>query len=349
MTVTVRAAQPVPSPAAADWERAVELLASADSVALACHISPDGDALGSMLALAIALDSLGKSVTASWGSEPFAVPAAYASLSRLTLLSPPTRFPARPPLLVTFDTGSQDRLGVLAPVVDATLAAGGDVLVVDHHASNTGYGSVHLVDATAAATAVLVDELLRRLGVDLTADIAAALYTGLATDTGCFKFVSTTPATHELAGRLLATGFRHDLLSREIWDTNSFGYVRLLGDVLGRAELEADAAGGLGLVWTCATAADMRTHGVAMEQLEGVIDILRTSREAEVAVVCKQDLDGAMKVSTRSKGRIDVGAVCVALGGGGHRFAAGFTAHDDATTTMAAVRKLLADAPHLPA
>ena len=124
--------------------------------------------------------------------------------------------------------------------------------------------------------------------------------------------------------------------------------MRLLGDVLGRAVLETDAAGGLGLVWTCSTAADMRQHGVTMDQLEGVIDILRTSREAEVAVVCKQDTDGSMKVSTRSKGQLDVGAVCVALGGGGHRFAAGFTSTADVAATMAALRAQLAAAPHLP-
>jgi len=336
------------APDEAEWGRAVDLLRAADSVALACHLGPDGDALGSMLALTIALDSMGKSTCASWGSDPFAVPAAYASLPRLELVRPPGQFPAEAPLLVTLDTGSQDRLGLLETAVDDTIEAGGEVIVIDHHASNTRYGTVHLVDAAAAATAVLVNEMLQRLDVDLTAEIAAALYTGVATDTGCFKFASTTAATHELAGRLLATGFRHDLLSRAIWDTNSFGYVRLLGDVLGRAVLETEAAGGLGLVWTSSTAEDMRRHGVAMEQLEGVIDVLRTAQEAEVAVVCKQDADGSLKVSSRSKGQIDVGSLCVALGGGGHRFAAGFTTGDDLVSTMAALRKLLADAPHLP-
>jgi len=222
--------------------------------------------------------------------------------------------------------------------------------VVDHHASNTRYGTANLVDPSAAATAVLVAELVDRLGVELTAEVAAPLYTGLVTDTGSFKYAATTPSVHALAGRLLATGIRHDLISRDIWDTAPFAYVQLLGEVAARAVLERCAVGGLGLVWTRVDARDLERHGLGLADVEGVIDVLRTAREAEVAVVLKHDpVDGRIKVSARSKGAVDVGAMCTALGGGGHRFAAGFTASGSAEQALDTVRLALAAAPHLSA
>jgi len=329
-----------------DWEAATALLSACDEVVLVCHVAPDGDALGSMLGLGAALSRRGTRVFASWGSEPFEVPQAYTFLPALDLLVPAEKVPTSPDLLVTLDTGSADRLGVLAGLVCDARA----VLVVDHHASNTGYGTVHLVDGAAAATSVVVAELLDRLGLPLDVDVAAALYTGLVTDTGQFKHAATSPQAHQLAARLLATGIRHDLINRAIYDTQPFGYVRLLGDVCGRAVLEPGAAGGLGLVWSVVEAEDLERNGLGLADAEGVIDVLRTAQEAEVAVVLKCDpADRLYKVSTRSKGAVDVGEVCTALGGGGHRFAAGFTSLADAPTTLATVRDALAGAPHLPA
>jgi phosphoesterase RecJ-like protein len=326
------------------WAEAVGLLTAHDEIALACHVNPDGDALGSMLALGIGLRTMGKKVVASWGSEPFEIPAAYADLPGLDLLVPASDFPLAPALLVTFDTGSVDRLGSLADRVDTA----GAVLVVDHHASNTRFGSVNVIDEGAAATAVVVVELLDALSQPLTAEIAAPVYTGLVTDTGSFKYAATTPAVHALAARLLETGIRHDVISRQIWDTTSFGYVKLLGLVCARAVLEADEVGGLGLVWTAIGADDLQQWGLALSDVEGVIDVIRTSREAEVAAVVKTDPeDGLLKVSTRSKGAVDVGAVCVSLGGGGHRFAAGFTSDVSLADTMERLRAVLAAAPHL--
>jgi phosphoesterase RecJ-like protein len=331
--------------AEADWTEAVRLLTSYDEVALVCHVGPDGDALGSMLALGLALRARGTKVRASWGSEPFEVPTAYASLPGLDLLVEAEQIPEAPGLLVTFDTGSADRLGALSDRVETAQ----DVLVIDHHVTNTRFGTVNVVDDLAAATAVVVVELLDRMGLPLTAEIAASVYTGLVTDTGSFKYAATTPQVHELAARLLATGIRHDVISREIWDTAPFAYVQLLGAVCSRALLERAEVGGLGLVWATVTGDDLDRFGLALSDVEGVIDVLRTSREAEVAAVLKTDpADGLLKVSTRSKGAIDVGEVCTALGGGGHRFAAGYTSSDDAETTVGRLRDCLATAPHLP-
>ena len=325
--MTPRAVASPPDPV---WDEAVAAIRGAGTVALACHVGPDGDALGSLLALGLGLRDLGKPVVASW-SEPFRVPPQYAFLPGLELLSPPSGFPEEPEVLVTFDTGSLDRLGTLAGAAERARC----VVNVDHHASNTRFGHVDLLDVDAAATAVMVEELLRRLGVPMTADIAACLYTGLTTDTGSFKYQATTPAVHHVAARLLETGIDHAAIAREVWDTNRFAYVKLLGRVLDRAVLED------GLVWTWTTQDEFREYGVAMEDVEGAIDVLRTTVEAEVALICKETPEGSYAVSMRSKGAVDVGVLCVSLGGGGHRYAAGFTSDADLGTTLARIRAAL--------
>ena len=248
------------APSAALWDEVVGLLAGARQVALACHVGPDGDALGSMLALGAGLRRRGVEVVASWGGAPFEVPAAYSFLTAVDLLVSPADFPPAPELLVTLDTGSPDRLGSLADRVERA----GCTVVIDHHANGVAYGDLRLVDDRAAATVVLVAELLDRLDVELDAETAAPLYTGLVTDTGSFKYLATTPAVHELAARLLATGIRHDLISRAIYDTAPFGYVQLLGRACGRAQLESGAVGGLGLVWTVIEPADYDGTGLGL-------------------------------------------------------------------------------------
>ncbi|WP_342787155.1 bifunctional oligoribonuclease/PAP phosphatase NrnA [Actinomadura decatromicini] len=321
--VTALPASPVPTgpveapPAELEWDRAVELIHAAGEVSLACHVAPDGDALGSMLALAQALRSLGKRCFASFG-EPFAVPAILRFLPGQELLVEPAAMPPAPELMISLDAAGRARLGALADAADRA----GSLIVVDHHASNTGFGGVRLVDPDAAATAVLVEELIRRLGVPLDQDIAQGLYAGLASDTGSFKYPCTTPEVHDLAGRLLTAGVRPEAVSRELWDRAPFGYLQVLAGALSRARLERDAAGGRGLVWTTIARSDRRS--VPYDQLEGIIDQLRRTDEAEVAVVCKETDDGRWYFSVRSKGNIDLSVVCAALNGGGHREMAGF-------------------------
>ncbi|WP_214106384.1 DHH family phosphoesterase [Acrocarpospora catenulata] len=323
--------------AEADWERAVALLRRHETVALACHVTPDGDALGSMLACGLALRQAGKRVVASFGDQAFQVPRLLRFLPGQELLVPPAEFPAGPPLMITFDASTVDRLGLLIPAAREA----GELVVVDHHASNTGFGSVHLVNPVAAATAVLVEELIERLGLVVTKDIATCLYTGLVTDTGSFRYPATTPAVHAMAGRLLATGLDPDAIARELWDRSPFGYLRVLGVALSRAAFEPDAAGGAGLVWTRVTRQDRAQCGLPYDEVEGMIDVIRKVDGADVAVVLKEDDAGAWNVSTRSKGRVDVGRACAALGGGGHRGAAGFTSADSPEQTMARLRELL--------
>jgi bifunctional oligoribonuclease and PAP phosphatase NrnA len=328
----------------AEWARAVKALTAATEICLACHIRPDADALGSMLAVAHALrDCLPRTtVIASFGDRPFEVPRILrflpgASLPCAGLLRPPEQVPARPQVMVTFDAASPDRLGLL----EANAQAAGELIVLDHHASNPGFGTVHLVDPAAAATAVLAFELTDRLGAPLSSEIAHCLYAGLVTDTGSFKYSATTPGVHEMAARLLAAGVDPEAVAHELWDRAPFGYLGMLAAALGRAVLERGEDGRDGLVWTTVTRADRAAFGLPLDAAESVIDVVRRTDEADVAAVLKESDDGQWQVSVRSKGRTDVGRVCVALGGGGHARAAGFTACGTAAETIMAVRRQL--------
>ena len=321
----------------AEWSRARKILDGAQEICLACHVRPDADALGSMLATVHALRAAmpRTRVLASFGDDPFEVPGILRFLPGTALLCPPAAYPARPQVMMTFDAGSPDRLGLLT----AAAAAADELIVLDHHASNGGFGTVRLVDPAAPATAVLARELVGRLGVPLTRDIATALYSGLVTDTGSFKY-STTPGIHRLAAELLEAGVEPGPVAWELFDRAPFGYLGLLSAVLGRAALEPGGAGGRGLVWTTVTRADRAVSALSLDAIEPVIDVLRRTDEAEVAVVLKEDDSGGWQVSTRSKGHIDVGRACKHLGGGGHPRAAGFSARDCAAA-MAALRERL--------
>jgi phosphoesterase RecJ-like protein len=265
-----------------------------------------------------------------WVPEPLRMPA-------MDLLVPEAQAYEAPDLLVTFDAASTGRLGALAGRFDTAAVS----LVLDHHASNSGFGKVRLVDPTAAATAVVAARLLERLGVVFDKGIAECLYVALVTDTGSFKFDLTTPEVHELAARLVATGISVGAISRRIFDTRPFGAVRLFGEVLGRASLDPAAAGGRGLVTAVATLEDLRKHDQPPYVLEALIDSVRCTAEADVALLLKQVAVGEWAVSLRSKGGADVSEIAVALGGGGHRLAAGFTGHGSADEVISSVRALL--------
>lgn len=312
------------------------LLRTAGDVTLLAHVYPDADALGSALALGLALHRRGAKVRVSFG-EPERAPESLIALDVAGLLVPATQVPAAPLLLVALDTGSVQRLGPLADRVRAARA----VLVIDHHVTNTGFGTHNLVDAGAEATAVLVLRLLDELGIPLDLDIARCLYAGLVTDTRCFRHA--TPATHRYAERLLAAGVHAEHETRNLMDTHPFGWLAMLANVLARAEFEPTAARGLGLVHTSVLAADL--FGMRTEEIESIIDLVRTSAEAEVAAVLKEIGEDRWSVSLRAKRYVDVGAAATALGGGGHRLASGFTTTGRRADVLTAMRAALDTAP----
>jgi phosphoesterase RecJ-like protein len=309
-----------------EWSAAVEAVRGltpgpdGDEVQLICHVNPDGDALGSMLGFAQALR--GRGITRLRATFPgdFELPTPYQDMPGTELLVPEAEAFAAPQLVMTFDVAAESRLGGLVRLLDAPC-----VVVLDHHASSTNFGRINLVDPRAAATSVVVEGLMSRLGIPLDPGIAECLYIALSTDTGSFKFDMTTPEVHELAARLIATGISPGDISRRIFDTKPFGAMKLAGEVLDRAVLDRDAAGGLGMVWTYATQGDLARHDQRPYVLDTLIDPVRSVAEADVAVVIKETPEGDWSVSMRSKGAVDVSQVAVSLGGGGHRLAAGFT------------------------
>lgn len=322
-----------------EWSRAAAALDGAADVALACHVDPDGDALGSMLALQHFLRARGVKTVASYGSaggthEPLSVPPQYTFLPGLDGLVTAEQFPTHPEVLVAFDTGSPDRLGTLRHTVDGA----GTVVVIDHHASGEAFGDIRLCDGAAAATAVLVERLINHMGGSLDRDIATCLYVGIVTDTGRFQYSSTTPEVMELGARLIAHDIDHAAINRQVWSAHSFGYLKVLGRAMDRATLVPEA----GLAWTSVHQSDLADLGIAMQETEGLIDVLHGLEAAECALVVKQQptapaREQRWKASLRSKGAVDVGVVATAMGGGGHRFAAGFSADGPLEAVVAGV------------
>lgn len=337
----------VASPTAGASTLDAELAAAAEAalstprdapVLLVCHVNPDGDALGSMLAVGLGLRRLGFGSVQATFPEPYGVAQPFRFLPGLDLLVPPDQAHPKPGLAISFDAASPTRLGELLPACEAAPR----FLMLDHHASNTGFGSHRLLDARAAATAVIAAQLLDRLDVTYDREIATCLYVGLSTDTGSFKYDTTTPDVLALAARLVAAGAAPAEVALHVFDTRPFAAIRLLADVVGRAELEPDAAGGSGLVWTYATDEDLQRYGQPVQVLESFMDVIRTTAEADVACLIKPAGPRLWSVSLRSRGAINVAAAAVALGGGGHRLAAGFTGNGEVADVVAAVREELA-------
>lgn len=333
-------ARPITGPELATASRTVagvlaEAAEARATIVLSGHVNPDADALGSTLALAEGLRRRGARVLPTFPGE-LTLPASLGWLPGAEGLVPSSSLPSAPDVFVSLDAASRGRLGEVAPLLDGAVTS----IVVDHHASNPGFGALQLIDPGAPATVTLVADLLDDLGVALDQQLATCLYAGLAADTGSFRFGSTRPQTHELAARLLATGIDHAAISRRLFDTAPFGWLGLLSVVTGRAVLEPEV--GAGLVWTWSSTAEAAEHGLPGEQLEALVDVVRSAEEADVACVLKGQDDGTWSVSLRSRGGTDLARIAMELGGGGHTLAAGYTSTLDREGTIAALREQLA-------
>ncbi|MGW6624537.1 DHH family phosphoesterase [Nocardia sp. NPDC055002] len=314
---------------------AVAALAAARSVTILCHVQPDADTVGSGLALALALHRREVPVCVSF-AEPAELPASLRTLPGVQLVVPPAQVPAEVDLLIVVDCGARSRLGALADrLPGATMT-----LVIDHHRANDGFGTVDLIDESAASTTELVTRLLDAWGVEIDAPIAHCLFAGLVTDTGSFRWARS--GSHAMAERLLATGIDGTEITRVLLDTHPYAWLPMLSKVLSTAVVVP--AAGVGLVYALVRAAD--THDVGPEEVESVIDVIRTTAEAGIAAVFKEarGQNDRWTVSLRSRdsapGRtdgIDVAAVAGVFGGGGHRFAAGYTTYGNAEDVVRAL------------
>jgi bifunctional oligoribonuclease and PAP phosphatase NrnA len=320
--------------------RAAEVLRVAPVVAIACHVNPDADALGSSFGLAHHLAARGTEVVCGFPNEPLDVPRWVAELPGRGFLVPVDRFPAAPDVMVTCDCAAFDRLGVLGAAADAAR----ELLWIDHHRSNDGRGTIRIVDPDASSTCELVAGLVDAIGGEMTDATAMCLYAGLITDTGRFQYEAATPDTLRLAARLREHPFDHARLSQILYEDNRASYLDVLSVAMGRAQLDEAAD----LVWTYVLWSDLERADVGPADVDDLIDVLRTAREADAAALIKQQRDGRFKVSVRSRGAHDLSAVAAAFGGGGHRLAAGYTSDAGPAETVAKLRAALLGEPASP-
>ncbi len=311
---------------------AVELLSGAATVAVVAHVHPDADTIGAGLALALVLDKCGKQVEVSFAA-PATLPESLASLPGCHLLVSPEAIRRDVDLVVTVDIPSVNRLGGLRHLA----APGQQLLVIDHHASNDMFGTANFIDLSADSTTMMIAELLDTWGKPIDPDVAHCIYAGLTTDTGSFRWASARAL--RLAARLVEIGVDNAAISRTLMDNHPFAWLPLLSRVLGSAHLLPDAVDGRGLVYVVVDNRDWVSS--RPEEVESIVDIVRTTQQAEVAAVFKEVEPQHWSVSMRSKADVDLAAVASEFGGGGHRLAAGYSITGSIDDVVASLRTAL--------
>ena len=302
---------------ASDLDLVAEEIRAGERFLLTTHENPDGDALGSLLATHMILDALGKDSVMFLGAKEFPLPVEYRFLPLEEVFhEPPADINDR--VVMFLDCGNIDRMPVDFLRDDMT------VINIDHHHDNTRFGTVNLIDVEASCTAEIIYELAGLLGVQLTPEIANALYVALVTDTGMFMYENTDARSHRMAAGLIEAGVDVNDTYRRIYEHAPLEKLKLLARALDRIEIRDDGR----LAVTYISSDDYAATGASEALTEGVIDHLRTIDGTAVAAVVRDQADGgraARKVSMRSTdGQVDVSAVARINGGGGHRRAAGF-------------------------
>jgi len=281
-------------------------------VLIPLHLAPDGDSVGSALALGQALKQMGREYSVA-SHDP--VPERYAFLPGSESIASPASIEGEFDTAVLLDCGSFSRIGSAADLITSRTRT----IVIDHHLTNNGFGHVCWVDPRAAATAEMLMELLQHMEVKFTSGMAQSLYTGLATDTGFFCHANTTARAMRLAAGLLDLGAQPHVVDDFVNRNTPLGHLRLLGRALERVQVACDGF----LAWSVLRSDDYRASQVAGQASEGIINYLRSIAGVRVAVLFCEKEDGAVKISLRSRDPIDVGCLAAELGGGGHARAAG--------------------------
>ena len=293
---------------------ATKHLETAQSVYIACHIMPDGDAIGSLLALGLALGRLGKCCTLAC-ADP--VPLKFAFLADAHEVT--SRPPTTEELIATVDVSDIERLGSL---YDETVFRSRPVINIDHHITNTRFGTVNLVQQLPS-TAEVVYTLLRRLGVAPDKEIAAALLTGLLTDTRCFRTGNVTARQLRTAAALMAAGASLTELTELIFNREPASTICLWGQALASVQTRGQ------IIWTEIDRAMMRRCNAAPNDADGLVSFLASTMGVDAAIIFREKDDGRIEVSMRAGPGWDLSGVAVQLGGGGHPRAAGCTIADD--------------------
>lgn len=301
-----------------------------DNYLVLTHASPDGDTLGSAYALKLGLKKLGKKVQVICCDE---IPHKYDYF----IFDHDCDF--APDTVVAVDVADIKLLGNIYSQLENRID-----LNIDHHISNTKYAKRLYLDGNAAACAECVYEILDELGVEIDRDIANALYTGISTDTGCFKYANVTARTHEIAAKLYEVGVDAADINRKMFDTKSKSRMELEMMVLGAAEFHFDDR----CMLLSVTSEMQQKTGCTGSELEGVAAMSRSVEGVLVGISLKQTADTTFKVSLRTYEPLDASAICKSLGGGGHKAAAGCTIEGDLSFAkeqiLAAVKKALEEA-----
>jgi len=281
--------------------------------AVLSHVRPDGDALGSQLALALSLQELGKTVRV-WNEDGMLEK--YSFLPHAELLTKPPAAKEDVDLVVALDTAVQTRLGTALDAVGSAKMT----INIDHHPSNPAYGDLVYVDPASPATGQILFELIADQKLPLTKEIAENLYVAISTDTGSFQYPNTTARTFEIAAGLIRIGVDVGRVSQLLYENYPRRRIELLRELLGTMRFE-----GKGRVASFSLSLEMAKRlGVLPEDNEGLIDHLRAIQGVIVAVFFEELPDGKVRVSMRSKSeKADVCAICMKFGGGGHTLAAG--------------------------
>jgi phosphoesterase RecJ-like protein len=281
--------------------------------AILSHVRPDGDALGSQLALALSLQELGKTVRV-WNEDGMLEK--YSFLPRSDLLTKPPPAKEDVDLVVALDTAVQTRLGTALDAIGSSKM----MINIDHHPSNPGYGDLIHIDPVSPATGQILFELIVDQKFPLTKEIAENLYVAISTDTGSFQYPNTTARTFEIAAELTRAGVDVGRVSQLLYENYPRRRIELLRELLGTMRFE-----GKGRVASFSLGLQMAKRlGVFPEDNEGLIDHLRAIRGVTVAVFFEELPEGKVRVSMRSKSKeVDVSAICMKFGGGGHTLAAG--------------------------
>ncbi|RJQ54310.1 MAG: bifunctional oligoribonuclease/PAP phosphatase NrnA [Actinobacteria bacterium] len=301
------------------YAEVIDVLRENSSFVISSHVNPDGDAVGSTLATALFLRQLGKTVCVRFpNGEP--VPHPYEFLPGCEMVTTERDCPKHE-VFVVLECPSLARLGDLEPVAAQAAA----VINIDHHQDNDMFGTANLVERDASACATILYKLFEMMCARMSPEIAENLYVGIVTDTGRFQYSSTDPETFQIAANLLDLGVSPIHIFQQVYERQSVSGLKLLGIVLSRVCFDEEA--GVAYTWVCDK--DFQQAGATMDDTEDFVNYLRSIEKAEVAFILKENPDGEIRGSMRSKGSIDVAAVAKELGGGGHRNAAGFSVRGD--------------------
>ncbi|HEY7172877.1 MAG TPA: bifunctional oligoribonuclease/PAP phosphatase NrnA [Vicinamibacterales bacterium] len=292
-------------------DRIVDAIRARRTFVISSHSRPDGDSIGSQLAMAYALRELGREVRVVNSDRAPGPLLAFPGVAEIAISN---EAGAAVDAAIVMECGDLARTGVSG--LDRQF-----VINIDHHPGNTAYGQINWFDSTAAACGEMVFDLIKALGVPTTIEIGTHIYLAILTDTGSFHYGNMTPRTFEMCREVIEAGVDPVAVARSVYDSNNMGRLKLFGAVL--SAMQIDPSGRIAIVYLDHEMA--RAAGGTYEDTEGLINLPLTVKEIQAVVFFKQIEGDEYRVSMRSKGDIDIGAVAKESGGGGHKNAAGCT------------------------